>query len=89
MRSDLTAGGVAYICSFECTYCANCVEQMNAVCPNCAANSRDRRAVKTALLRAPPPVLDSIGQETLLADNAHVDQRTMHTGGQKFPAQAG
>jgi hypothetical protein len=31
----LTAGGVAYICSFECTYCANCVEQMNAVCPNC------------------------------------------------------
>jgi uncharacterized protein len=31
----LTAGGVAYICRFECTYCANCVEQMNAVCPNC------------------------------------------------------
>ncbi len=32
----LTASGVAYICSFECTYCANCAEQMNAVCPNCA-----------------------------------------------------
>jgi uncharacterized protein len=31
----LTAGEVAYICSFECTYCANCVEEMNAVCPNC------------------------------------------------------
>lgn len=31
----LSAGGVAYICSFECTYCANCVEEMNAVCPNC------------------------------------------------------
>ena len=31
----LTASGVAYICSFECTYCANCAEQMNAVCPNC------------------------------------------------------
>jgi hypothetical protein len=31
----LTVHGVAYICSFECTYCANCAEQMNAVCPNC------------------------------------------------------
>jgi hypothetical protein len=31
----LTRSGVAYICSYECTYCANCAEQMNAVCPNC------------------------------------------------------
>ena len=31
----LTPGGIAYICSFECTYCASCAEQMNAVCPNC------------------------------------------------------
>jgi len=31
----LTPGGVAYICSYECTYCANCAEQANAVCPNC------------------------------------------------------
>ena len=31
----LTSGGVAYICSFECTYCANCAEQLNAICPNC------------------------------------------------------
>jgi hypothetical protein len=31
----LTPGGIVYICSFECTYCANCAEQMNAVCPNC------------------------------------------------------
>ncbi|PYJ51652.1 MAG: DUF1272 domain-containing protein [Verrucomicrobia bacterium] len=31
----LAASGVAYICSFECTYCMNCAEQMNAVCPNC------------------------------------------------------
>jgi hypothetical protein len=27
--------GVAYICSYECTYCASCAEQMDAVCPNC------------------------------------------------------
>ena len=31
----LTPSGVAYICSYECTYCANCAEQMNAICPNC------------------------------------------------------
>jgi hypothetical protein len=31
----LAPGGVAYICSYECTYCASCAEQMNAVCPNC------------------------------------------------------
>ena len=31
----LTPSGVAYICSYECTYCASCAEQMSAVCPNC------------------------------------------------------
>jgi hypothetical protein len=31
----LTPSGVAYICSYECTYCASCAEQMDAVCPNC------------------------------------------------------
>ena len=30
-----TPGGAAYICSYECTYCTNCAEQMNSVCPNC------------------------------------------------------
>jgi len=27
--------GTAYICSYECTYCGSCAEQMNFVCPNC------------------------------------------------------
>ena len=31
----LTPSGLAYICSYECTYCASCVEKMSAVCPNC------------------------------------------------------
>ena len=31
----LTRSGMAYICSYECTYCASCAESMNAVCPNC------------------------------------------------------
>lgn len=25
----------ARICSFECTFCAGCVEQLGNVCPNC------------------------------------------------------
>jgi len=25
----------AYICSYECTFCAHCAESMNTVCPNC------------------------------------------------------
>lgn len=25
----------AYICSFECTFCAVCAGEMDAVCPNC------------------------------------------------------
>jgi hypothetical protein len=25
----------AYICSYECTFCATCVEELAHVCPNC------------------------------------------------------
>ena len=69
----LTASGVVYICSFECIDCANCAEQMNAVCPNCGGELVRRPRRQAALLRVPPRVLDSIGQETLLADNSHID----------------
>jgi hypothetical protein len=31
----LTASEEAYICSYECTFCSSCAEQMNALCPNC------------------------------------------------------
>ena len=27
--------GDAYICSYECTYCATCAKQVSFVCPNC------------------------------------------------------
>ena len=38
----------AYICSFECTFCLDCAEQMNAVCPNCGGElvPRPRRENK-------------------------------------------
>ena len=31
----LDAGGEAYICIYECTFCAECSQAMKAVCPNC------------------------------------------------------
>ena len=33
--APLTSSALAYICSYECTYCASCAEQMNFICPNC------------------------------------------------------
>ncbi|PYK12974.1 MAG: DUF1272 domain-containing protein [Verrucomicrobia bacterium] len=34
-EAALAPRGVAYICSYECTFCASCSGQMNFVCPNC------------------------------------------------------
>ncbi|MCB9065235.1 MAG: DUF1272 domain-containing protein [Chitinophagales bacterium] len=33
---ELQQDGVAYICSYECTYCEECTKQMDNVCPNCS-----------------------------------------------------
>ena len=33
--ATLALGSVAYICSYECTFCTGCAGQMNFVCPNC------------------------------------------------------
>ncbi|MBH0111589.1 DUF1272 domain-containing protein [Novosphingobium sp. YJ-S2-02] len=32
----------AFICSFECTYCAQCAEDLDDMCPNCAGELTDR-----------------------------------------------
>ncbi|HEU4641330.1 MAG TPA: DUF1272 domain-containing protein [Gemmatimonadaceae bacterium] len=31
----LAAGGAAFICSYECTFCPDCTAAMRNVCPNC------------------------------------------------------
>ncbi len=31
----LGADSTAFICSFECTFCADCTEALDHVCPNC------------------------------------------------------
>ncbi|PYJ67372.1 MAG: DUF1272 domain-containing protein [Verrucomicrobia bacterium] len=33
--ATFTTSGVAYICSYECTFCGSCAEQMDFICPNC------------------------------------------------------
>jgi hypothetical protein len=31
----LDAQDEAYICTYECTFCRECTDAMNEVCPNC------------------------------------------------------
>jgi uncharacterized protein len=39
---------IAYICSFECTFCQDCTLEMESVCPNCGGEllRRPRRVKK-------------------------------------------
>ena len=34
-QAVLAPTGEAFICTFECTFCANCTAAMKNVCPNC------------------------------------------------------
>ena len=54
--ADLSAdSGDAYICSFECTFCASCTESvLEGTCPNCGGNLVPRPSRSgTALERFP------------------------------------
>lgn len=46
----------ARICTFECTYCAGCAEDvLKGVCPNCTGNLTARPIRPAALLSKFPP----------------------------------
>jgi len=46
----------ARICSFECTFCADCVEGvLKGVCPNCGGNFAPRPIRPAAMLVKYPP----------------------------------
>lgn len=45
----------AMICTFECTYCRDCVELLNHVCPNCGGGF-EKRPVRPAHLLKKYPV---------------------------------
>ena len=50
--SDLDPSGTdARICSFECTFCADCAEtRLGGVCPNCSGNLLARPIRPAAML---------------------------------------
>jgi hypothetical protein len=41
----LTPDGAAVICSYECTFCTSCADELAGVCPNCGGEllARPRR----------------------------------------------
>ena len=44
----------AFICSFECTYCALCADALDEICPNCGGELLDRPTrTGIALIRNP------------------------------------
>jgi uncharacterized protein len=48
---DLPAdAGGAFICSFECTFCAMCADALDERCPNCGGELLDRPARAKAKL---------------------------------------
>ena len=53
--ADLPAEvGGAFICSFECTFCAECADALDECCPNCGGELLDRPTrVGTALTKHP------------------------------------
>jgi uncharacterized protein len=45
-QAPLGAEDLAFICSYECTFCFNCAAEMALACPNCGGElvRRPRRA---------------------------------------------
>lgn len=49
-NTALADEGAAFICSYECTFCAGCAAGMSHVCPNCDGElvARPRRLPESA-----------------------------------------
>jgi hypothetical protein len=58
---DLPAGSPdARICTYECTYCATCAEEMSEICKNCGGNLVERPIRPAALLERDPPSTERV-----------------------------
>lgn len=53
-KAILPSDGIAYICSFECTFCSPCALQAQNVCPNCGGELVLRPRRKRAVSSEPP-----------------------------------
>ncbi|MDO1501746.1 DUF1272 domain-containing protein [Winogradskyella maritima] len=49
----------AHICTFECTFCSECVEKLKQVCPNCGGGF-EKRPIRPAHLLEKYPVSTEI-----------------------------
>jgi uncharacterized protein len=49
-EADLGDAAEARICSFECTFCPSCGDELAAACPNCGGElvARPKRAAATS-----------------------------------------
>ncbi|MEJ6010173.1 DUF1272 domain-containing protein [Novosphingobium aquae] len=45
----------AFICSFECTFCAECADALDDHCPNCGGELMDRPSRSKKLQEKNPP----------------------------------
>ncbi|TDG12588.1 DUF1272 domain-containing protein [Seongchinamella unica] len=53
----------ARICSFECTFCASCVDEvLRGVCPNCGGNFVPRPIRPPEKLKSYPPSVKRVGR---------------------------
>ncbi|MBB5714938.1 DUF1272 domain-containing protein [Sphingomonas aerophila] len=53
--TDLPANaGGAFICSLECTFCAECADDLDERCPNCGGELLDRPTRTGAALKKHP-----------------------------------
>jgi hypothetical protein len=48
----LSPSAEAYICTYECTFCADCTQRMDEICPNCNGELVRRPRKKQARVTA-------------------------------------
>ena len=61
---DLPPGADAAICTFECTYCATCAEEMSWTCKNCGGNLVPRPIRPPEHLERLPPSTERVFDPT-------------------------
>ncbi|MBA3351883.1 MAG: DUF1272 domain-containing protein [Blastocatellia bacterium] len=45
-EASLGALGEAYFCTYECTFCEGCTNEMSGVCPNCGGETGSKTETK-------------------------------------------
>lgn len=80
----------ARICTFECTFCADCVELvLDGVCPNCGGGFVPRPVRPAALLAGRPPVTGRTHRPVdLVAHGARLAARPEHDRRRPTPTPA-